>query len=661
MENLKILKSEHSEIIYKHFFPAWAGNGKNISCFSHEDNNPSLSIFQKAGEYRHHCHACGVSGDCLSIIGQLENIPDAGHQIGRLKEIAGITGKTQKPERIHIYNDENGQPLYRKLIFKSGDEKSASFERHESGQWVKGLSGRPQTLYNLPKLKDDTKSPVFLSESEKDADGLTGFNLLAISSGGAESWRPKYAELLKGREVVILPHNDTAGRKYAETAARSLSGIAASIKVVDPVIFGSSKGADVSDWLKAGGTKERLLEIISNAPEWEVSELSGIGVGQTDTPDFKPFSVLKKGSELGQLNITIEWAIDRLLPKQSITLLHGKGGIGKTWLSLIMADAINKGIQFNRLDTASMPVVFIDFENSLPVLIDRIKKIGIEDVLFWHNSNEKLKPPKLDKDDWTLYEQLPEGSLLIFDTLRASQGQDENDSRHMAFILSRLKELRDKGFTILLLHHTPKGNDRTYKGSTAILDLADHVLSLHKVRRNNPDGGEIEDDDDDNCLYRLGTKDKTRYEPFHIFMAFDKTQGFIPALDPDEDELRFIQETLHEKGTLNQRQIFEILKDELDIKSKGKVISLLRKGEPKFWISHKIKNAVYYETVRVSTPISGQTDTSLKDPIEVSRIERTDTLPNTLQPLDNSQVSKCPEGIQTLRTDDVIEVLGVSE
>lgn len=396
----------------------------------------------------------------------------------------------------------------------------------------------------------------------------------------------------------------------------------------------------------------------------EVSEYSGIGGGQTDTPYFKPFSVLKKGSELGQLNITIEWAIDRLLPRQSITLLHGRGGIGKTWLSLIMADTINRGIPFMGLDTESMPVVFVDFENSLPVLVDRIKKIAIEDVLFWHNSNETLKPPKLDREGWNLYQQLPEGSLLIFDTLRASQGQDENDSRHMAFILSRLKELRDVGFTILLLHHAPKSNDRTYKGSTAILDLADHVLSLHKVKKNNPEGGEIEDDDDQNCLYRLGTKDKTRYEPFHIFMAFDRAQGFIKALDPDEEDLQTIYEILLDKGTLNQKQIFEILKDEIDIKSKGKTISLLRKGEGKYWTSHKIKNAIFYEAigcVQVSTPICGQTDTSLKDPLEVSRMERTDAFSNTLQSLDNSQVSKCPESIQTLQTDEVIEVLGVSE
>jgi hypothetical protein len=81
---------------------------------------------------------------------------------------------------------------------------------------------------------------------------------------------------------------------------------------------------DIKEWIQAGGTKESLLEIVRNTPEFELSEYSDIGGGQSDNTVPAPFSYLKKGSDLGQLNITIEWAIDRLLPKQSITLLHGR-------------------------------------------------------------------------------------------------------------------------------------------------------------------------------------------------------------------------------------------------------------------------------------------------------------------------------------------------
>ena len=409
---------------------------------------------------------------------------------------------------------------------------------------------------------------------------------------------------------------------------------------------------------------ERTVQSIFEKHHRELSELSHMGGGQLDNSIPEPFSYLKKGSDLRQLDISIEWIVDKLLPKESVTLLHGRGGIGKTWISLILADAISRGLPFMGLDCQKIDCIFIDFENSLPVLIDRIRKANIDEVFFWHNTNEVLKPPRLDSEPWNLYKTLPSSSLLIYDTLRASQSRDENDSQHMAFIMQRLKELRDKGFTILLLHHTPKGNDRTYKGSTAILDLADHVLSLHKVRKNNPEGGEIEDEDEQDCLYRLGMRGKTRYEPFHIFMAFDKTKGFVKALDPDTEDLEAIQDILKERGILNQGQIFDAVKEELDIKSKGKLVNLLKKGEGKFWKSRKEGRAFYYEalsTVQLSAPYIPQNGQINSSPEELSKKSRTDSPSDTPQTVDSSQVSKCPDSSQTIETDEVIEVLEVSE
>ena len=496
------------------------------------------------------------------------------------------------------------------------------------------------------------------------------------------------------KECRIIEHNPDAVYnlsdlfKYAKTGQQAADSKTPLKELYQGVSEGSRNDSLtrlIGSWVNDGLSFDECLEMAHtwnsrNAPplpekevqatvrsilakhQRELSGFSNIGGGQSDTSGIEPFYVLKKGSDLRTLDCTIEWLIDNLLPKQSITLLHGRGGIGKTWLSLIIADCISKGLQFMALNAQTMPVVFIDFENSLPVLVDRVRKIGIEDVLFWHNANEELRPPKLDKPEWQLYKKLPSGSLLIFDTLRAAQGQDENDSKNMAFIMSRLKELRDMGFTILLLHHTPKSNDRTYKGSTAILDLADHVLSLHKVRKTNPEGSEVDEDEDDhNCYYRLGTKDKTRYEPFHIFMMFDRERGFIKALDPDEETLQAIYELIEEKGTLNQKKLFDVIKEELDIRGKGKAVSLLRKGDGKYWTSNRVKNTVYYEaigSVQVSDPIY-QTDGHFSEESLIT--VQTIPLSDTAQTLDNSQVSKCPATPQTVRTDEIIEVLGVSE
>lgn len=405
-----------------------------------------------------------------------------------------------------------------------------------------------------------------------------------------------------------------------------------------------------------------------NGAKNKLSENSQVRGGQLDSSLPEPLSYLQKGSDLRQLNIVIEWVIFNLLPKQSITILYGPGGIGKTWLSLILSQAIAAMDNFMGLVAVTMPVVYIDFENPYPVLIDRVKRIGIDDVLFWHNSNEVQKPPRLDSDKWELYKTLPPGALLIFDTLRASQSKDENDSQHMAFVMQRLKEFRDLGFTILLLHHTPKGNDRTYKGSTAIIDLADHALSLHKVKKSNPEGGEIDDDDDHDCLYRLGTKNKTRYEPFHIFLSFDPEKGFIKSVDPDEADLLAIHEILTDRGSLNQQKLFEVVKTELDLKSKGKLVNLLRKGEGKFWHGQKEGRAFLYEvipTVQLSDPYTFQSgqlvDLPQKQTVALSKTDRPDTVSDPSQTLDRSQLSSCPAVSQTVQTDEVIEVLEVIE
>jgi hypothetical protein len=362
-----------------------------------------------------------------------------------------------------------------------------------------------------------------------------------------------------------------------------------------------------------------------------------------DKLPFDPLSILKKGSDLMNLDIYVEWIVDKLIPKQSITLLHGRGGIGKTWITLVLSHAVSKGLPFMGLETVQCPVVYVDYENSLPVLVERVKKIEAADVLFWHNTNE-MRPPKIDAKEWELYKALPVG-LLVYDTLRASQSKDENDSRQMAEVMTRLKELRDAGFTILLLHHTPKGNDQTYKGSTAILDLADHVLSLHKVRKGSLE--ETEDEETENVFYRFGTKGKTRYEPFHIFLEFQKEHGFVIAPDPDTEELEEIYDLLqHQKDLLKQSQVYDLVKTKLSITSKGKVIKLLNKGIGKYWETRRAEGrgrAVFYCPI-----VQPYID---KDNRTESESDKTKGPETSLQSAGNTVLSFCPSNNKTERTE----------
>lgn len=296
--------------------------------------------------------------------------------------------------------------------------------------------------------------------------------------------------------------------------------------------------------------------------------------------------------DIAELKIHVEYIIPGLLPKQSITLLHGRGGGLKTWLALELGARISEGNFFAGLATGKTPTYFVDYENSLPMIVDRANIIGASGMKLWHISND-IPPPRLDSSDWILFKSLLPG-LIIIDTLRSCQLLDENSSQDMAKIMGRLKQLRDIGHTILLLHHTQKADARTYKGSTAILDLCDHVLGLERVKEIGSD--QVVDDNETDLPLRLGTREKTRFEPFAIFLRFDPSRGFYPAGDPDDESLSALRDLLSDHE-LNQTEFFKLAKYNLEMRRR-KFLYLLRKGEGRLWT--KSKSAWRNQTVYCS-------------------------------------------------------------
>ena len=296
-------------------------------------------------------------------------------------------------------------------------------------------------------------------------------------------------------------------------------------------------------------------------------------------------SSLESWTDIQNMNIEVEWLVERHIPKGSITLVFGKGGIGKTWLLLDIARCIGSGNSFLGFKTNKAPVIFIDFENPLAVLNTRTRTLGnAEEVHFWRVNNDKMKAPKLDSKEWEMYKCLPEGAVLIFDTLRASQSKDENASNEMGLIMNRLKELRDSGFTIILLHHTAKNSDNVAKGSTAIVDLADHILGLTRVKKKK-DGKEIVVDDDDNdedTIYHFGVREKPRYEPYHIYLTLNPDKGFELAPDPQEGALKDMHEVLIEYEAMNMTSFIENCQNNLSV-AKNKLRKLIDIGNGRYW------------------------------------------------------------------------------
>lgn len=320
-----------------------------------------------------------------------------------------------------------------------------------------------------------------------------------------------------------------------------------------------------------------------------------IGLRKTGELTFDP-NELPTGATIQGWSDKVEWHIHRLLPKRAITILHGRGGIGKTWLALGMAEAVAKGIPFLNHKSEQAPVFYVDFENPRPILAERSRALDIESTRFWHISHP-VKPPFLDAGERTLYKTLPEESLIIFDTFRSAHQGDENNSQDIARVLTVLKDLREKGYSVLLLHHTAKGNDSRYKGSTAILDLADHELNLCEAEKKDDDGG---------MTYRLSTPQKSRYEKEELLLDFDLDQGgFIVIPDGTEGVLKRIQRVMLTLpvDTLKKTRLVDHLHREIGL-SKAKIQSLLTRGSGRYWqIERKPseKNSISYRPVEISS------------------------------------------------------------
>lgn len=381
---------------------------------------------------------------------------------------------------------------------------------------------------------------------------------------------------------------------------------------------------------------------------------------EKDKKQKELLSCLETWESIRALDIMIEWVVDRLIPKESITILFGKGGIGKTWLAMDMARSIANGIPFLKLSTVKTPVIFVDFENPLAVLSTRTQKLGEADgVYFWRVNNPKLKAPKLDYDEWQSYKDLPKNSVIIFDTLRASQNKRENDSQDMGLILERAKELRDMGYTIILLHHTAKNSDKIPKGSTAIVDLADHILGLTLVRKK-VDGQEIilEDEDfDGDYLYSFGVRQKTRFELCQYYLTLNPDRGFELAPDPQEDTLKEMHDCLLEHDCINKTDFLRECKTKIGLGDK-KIRRLFDIGQGHYWKVEKIgsHNTLMVSPIQFCSFSALYSSEKVKTENSVLQGEGKTDSSKTQQTIENSEFGSFAKGFCQSEKQEIIQV-----
>lgn len=302
-----------------------SGKGYVARCPAHGDNRASLSVSEgSTGNVLLNCHAGCNTEDIISALGlsweDLFSIPTSGKG----------TGGT--PETIYSYFDETGVLLFQ--VVRMPGKQFRQRQPDSTGGWIWNLEGVRRTLYKLEELGEpgDGAPVVFIAEGEKDVDNLFDHGLIATCSpGGAGKWREEYCALLAHRDVVVLPDNDKTGREHAQTVADSLVGKARSVRVLQ--LPGLEEKGDVSDWLKAGGDREKLERMVQSLDIWTKGKaLKSDGKGFTSSSERlrgEREKRLKLASKLAPVGITFIDDICRGILPHDIFILGAKTGRGK--------------------------------------------------------------------------------------------------------------------------------------------------------------------------------------------------------------------------------------------------------------------------------------------------------------------------------------------
>ncbi len=266
--------------------------GKNLRCPNpaHDDQSASATL----NEDNVFCHVCARAFDRIDLWAFTKGIP-------RERSFAEFRREFNPapdygawvPEITYSYHDETGAELFQVCRKGSGSSKEIRQRRMVDGlpawslkeghytrertywklfppgetppEGSRFLGGIVPPLYRLPELLSN-KEPVYICEGEKAVESLRDLGLVATTNpGGAGKWRGYHSTPLAMRECYILADNDETGRKHARMVAESLSKVCVRAKLLE--LPGLPEKGDVYDWVKAGGTREQLLELAAAAQE----------------------------------------------------------------------------------------------------------------------------------------------------------------------------------------------------------------------------------------------------------------------------------------------------------------------------------------------------------------------------------------------------------
>jgi len=306
----------------------------------------------------------------------------------------------------------------------------------------------------------------------------------------------------------------------------------------------------------------------------------------------------------------VEWLVDGIVPLGGFTILAGESGVGKTWFALLAAMAVACGRAFIGRACRKAPVLYLDRENPVALVYQRLAKLGALplDPAAERNPGLALSgmrlwggwcadAPPLLGDGRLLEIARAVKPFIVVDSLIRFHEVEENSATGMATVMAAVRALCNAGASVLVLHHKPKNAASHYRGSSDIHAGADVNFSLS---RSSGQG-----------TLRLACF-KNRHQPEETLLLkpeFDGRGDFV-LLDPESEAAEAQREASNEDA----QKLFVLIQGSPGMNTSDlteaaclpekRALRLLREFEGQLW---RVENGphgakCYYPVERASPP-----------------------------------------------------------
>tara|TARA_R100001460_G_scaffold17161_2_gene37160 strand:+ start:1039 stop:3000 length:1962 start_codon:yes stop_codon:yes gene_type:complete len=423
-------------------------------------------------------------------------------------------------------------------------QKYAPFTKMIDGKWC---MKRPDGLLPIYFRNQYPDKPILINEGEKatvasekiwQGDSVTWH-------GGVNAWQKADWSPIEGREVIIFPDNDEAGKKCANDLSDHLRRQKCKVKVVEPPKDFAEKD-DLYDALQSNyfKTPEELVLFI-NKQEQKIPRGS------------LRFQTVKEAI----LNVeNPKWLIEGCFEQEKLITVFGEPKSGKSFIAIAMACAVASGTEFYGCKANRSNVIYLAGEGLSGMrkrllafhqssyghklfFTDEEKKANtkLQDAqMFLSNRgariNEEDEYKKLEDEINLIKEQSGDIGLIIFDTFQRSFSGDENSAQEVnKFVKAADQLIHEYQCAVLLVHHTGRGNLNRARGSS-VLDAS--IDGEFKVKRKDDEGIMYVNFEQTKNKDGMGmTKKRFKFHEENLIGAgLEMTSGLLIEVDDDDND-----------------------------------------------------------------------------------------------------------------------------